>query len=954
MLRSCSRRAGGLLGRFSAVLLAGLALSAAHAADLPKLTGPSSGGIYEAMLPNGMKVLMKESHTSPLMCVSIWYRAGSAQESNGTTGLAHLLEHMMFKGTAKYGKGVYDRLLEGNGAINNASTWLDRTNYFVVIAADKTDLAMELEADRVRGALFTQQDLDDEMPVVRNEMEKGEDNPYGELSERLGAMAILEHPYHWPTIGWKTDVEAITAEQIHEFYNRYYWPNNATLILVGDLPVQTMLEKAVHHFAPLPSGGQAPNVVTVEPPQKGERRFLIREAGQNRIVSIAYRVPSRSDADSYAMDVVAGVLGDGKSSRLYRALVESGLATDVSASNTYWFRDPYLFSVDITLTEDASVDSVEATVYREIARLQSAPPSDEEVQRAVKQAKVETLFERDDIISTMFAIGEIETCTGWSVYDTYLETLAEVEPADVSAAAAKYLTAIQRTVGFYLPDGQPGGSWTSNEEGAATTPRGRSAETTPTPTTRYERAPQFHHTPESPRLPEFHHTPETPRVPEARTTDPSAAPIPMKDPVRVSGEVGASAAAPVRLELDNGITLIVLESHDNPTLEIRGRLEGGMLTEPVGKEGVAALCAAAMTLGTEEHSPSELAQLLESNGITIDVRPGRSALSVSARSLSEDFPLLMDLLGEVLLKPSFEPDQIEIARERMLSRLRDAEEDTYARAERAAMEQVYGEGTAYSRFVQGTTESLNKITRDDIVAYHRAMLAGRRFAFALVGDVSTEDARKRLTQSLGSAPAGEELAVAPPPFKAGPGADRVTKLEMPDKSQVDLVFVGEGVPPNDPARDAADLANVVLGGSFTSRLNSELRDNEGLTYGAGSDFEDRDGSTLWCANLGVNPENVGKGLDGVRRELKKIVDPGVTAEELKKAREYAAGSFPIRLQSKGAVAEMLLYAERFDLGLDYVSSHGARMRAVTDEQVKEAVRRFTDPKKLVVVSAGSH
>ncbi len=944
MLRFCARRAGRLLGQISAALAAALALSVAHAADLPEMAGPSAGGIYEAMLPNGMKVLMKESHTSPLMCVSIWYRAGSAQESNGTTGLAHLLEHMMFKGTAKYGKGVYDRTLESNGAINNASTWFDRTNYFVVIAADKTDLAMELEADRVRGALFTQQDLDDEMPVVRNEMEKGEDNPYGELSDRMGAMAILEHPYHWPTIGWKTDVEAITAEQIHEFYNRYYWPNNSALILVGDLPAQTMLEKAVQHFGSLPSGGQAPNVVTVEPPQKGERRFLIREAGQNRIVSIAYRVPSRRDADSYAMDVVAGVLGDGKSSRLYRALVESGLATDVSASNTYWFRDPFLFSVDVTLTDDASVDSVEATVYREIARLQATPPSDEEVQRAVKQAKVETLFERDDITSTMFAIGEIETCTGWQVYDTYLETLAEVKPAEVSAAAAKHLTANQRTVGFYLPDGQPGGSWTSTEEGT-TTPRGRNAApastSMSTSTSRYERAPQFHH------------TPAEPRVPEARTSTHGAA-TPTKDPVRVSGEVAASAAAPVRLELDNGITLIVLESHDNPTLEIRGRLEGGMLTEPAGKEGVAALCAAAMTLGTEEHSPSELAQLLESNGITIDVRPGRSALSVSARSLSEDFPLLTDLLGEMLLQPSFEPEQIEIARERMLSRLRDAEEDTYARAERKALEQVYGEGTAYSRFVQGTAESLGKITRDDVVAYHRAMLAGRRFAFALVGDVSTEDARERLTRSLGSAPAGEELSVAPPAFKQGLGADRVTKLEMPDKSQVDLVFVGEGVPPNDPARDAADLANVVLGGSFTSRLNSELRDNEGLTYGAGSDFEDRDGSTLWSASLGVNPENVGKGLDGVRRELKKIVDPGVTAEELKKAREYAAGSFPIRLQSKGAVADMLLYAERFGLGLDYISSHGARMRAVTDDQVKEAVRRFTDPQKLVVVSAGTH
>lgn len=907
----------------------------------PRLEGPSRGGVYESVLPNGMKVLMKEVHTAPLMCVSVWYKAGSAHESNGTTGLAHLLEHMMFKGTEKYGKGVYDRMLEANGAVNNASTWLDRTQYFILIAADKTDLALELEADRMRNALFTQQDLDDEMPVVRNEMEKGEDNPYGELDDRIQAMSYLEHPYHWTTIGWKSDVESITAEQIHAYYDKYYWPNNGFLVLVGDLPAKEMLAKAVKHFGALPTGGETPQIVTVEPEQKGERRFLIREAGQNRILGIGYRSVARADGESYALDLLGRVLGQGETSRLYRGLVEAGFAVDAYAGNRSWFRDPYLFQIFVTLSESADADSAEAAVYAEIEKLAQTPPTRVELDRAIKQAQVETYFERDDITSVMYAIGEAEIAESYHFYETYLDSLAAVTPEEVQRAAATYLHANARTVGFYLPDGQEGGSWTRHDDKRSSRyPDGRA----------WRRDPEL--LPDGTPAEGAAGAPALPLTPSAGGAPGSAGPR-MKTEIQSSkvGVEAKSAALPSRSVLANGIVLLVQESHENPTVAIEARLNGGLLTEPAGKEGVAELCALTLTKGTRRHSAAELAELLESNGISLSFSPAADHVKLSARSLAADFPLMVEIIGEVLNEATFPADQIEIARNQMVTSLNDQLQDTGAMSMRTALEAVYGKNSPYARFTEGSEETLGGLSAADLEAYRQGLLQGNRWSFAVVGDVQTAKAKSMIEKALKSVPAGSALAVIPPAWNAPAGGP--LQVDLADKSQTDLVYLGPGIAPNDPQRSAVYLANVILGGSFTSRLNGELRDNQGLTYGAGSRFVDRMGVNYWFASLGVNPENVEKGLVGVKAELEKIQNPGVTEDELNRAKEYAAGSFPIRLQSKDAVADLLLYADTWGLGLDYTATFGAKLRAVTLAEVQAAVNRFTDSSKMVVVSAGT-
>lgn len=943
-----------------ALLLAGLAWStappspsAASAAPLPPLSGPSAGGIYEAQLDNGLRVLIKEVHTAPLLCVSVWYQAGSAHEEVGTTGLAHLLEHMMFKGTSKYGKGVYDRMLEGNGAQNNASTWLDRTQYFVLIAADKADLALELEADRMRGALFTQQDLVDEMPVVRNEMEKSEDDPASELSERIQSMAYLESPYHWPTIGWKTDVESITAAEIHAYYDNYYWPNNAFLVLVGDLPAKSLLEKAVHHFGGIPRGGVPPKRGAVEPPQKGERRFLIREAGQNRILSMGFRVPGREDPDGYALDLLGRILGAGESSRLYRALVQSGLATDVSAYNMGMFKYPYLFAVDATLAEDVTPDAVEQAIEAEIAKISSEPPTEAEMSRARKQSRVETLFERDNITSLMFSIGESEIGASYAHYETYLDSIQTVVPTDVRDVAARYLVTDSRTVGFYLPDGQAGGSWIDAEPA---TMKKRTSEGLDlpgyAPDTRHwrndpEREPSLAHPVEGEKstLSSNHRS--------SAIAEPGVSESSESRGAKGEGGAGAGGAKPrERIVLSNGAVLLVQESRENPTLEIRARSAGGALLDPKGKEGLAILAAQTMTRGTTSHTATEFAELLESNGVTLYLDASADEVTLGGRALAEDLPLLVHSIGEVLTSANFPEDQIEITRNQLQSQLREKEEDTFSRALQAALGSVYGVGSAYARFVEGSEASLSAITRSDLEEFRKQLAQGDRWIFAVVGDVDAIEAKALFEKALEKVPAGQPLAIHAPEFNLS-SATEVQKIAMEDKSQTDIVCLGPALRPNDPGYRAAFLANVVLGGSFASRLNGELRDNEGLTYGASSRIAHRLGSSYFYAALGVNPENIEKGLIGVRRELQKIHDHGITEEELNRAKEYAAGSFPIRLQSKGAVAETLIFAEVHELGADYITGYGEKLRTVTAAEVGAAVRRFTDGARMVAVQAGT-
>ena len=409
---------------------------------------------HEYMLSNGMKVLLVEVPKAPVATVQVWYKVGSRNEVMGRAGLSHMLEHMMFKGTAKYPKGSFSRLIRKNGGMDNAFTSQDFTAYFENLAADRVQLALEMEADRMQGLILDMNELKTEREVVKEERRlRTEDDPQGALVEALFAQAYLSHPYHWPVIGWFGDLDAMTLDDLQRHYDTYYSPNNATLVVVGDIKADQLLPTIKQLFEPIPRGPEPKPVATMEGEQKGERRFLLKREAQVPFVMMGYRVPNYTSEDSYALDVLESILSHGKSSRLYQSLVyDQKLSLAVGAEYGLMQTDPGLFYFYALVSPGQRVEVVEDALNKEIKRLQTEPPSEQELQRAKNQVEAARIFEQDSNFRHAMLLGQAESVgAGWRKVDQFLERIRAITVKDDQRVAAQYLVDDARTVGTLIP-----------------------------------------------------------------------------------------------------------------------------------------------------------------------------------------------------------------------------------------------------------------------------------------------------------------------------------------------------------------------------------------------------------------------------------------------------------------------------------------------------------------------
>lgn len=408
----------------------------------------------EFILSNGMKVLLVEVPKAPVATVQVWYKVGSRNEVMGRAGLSHMLEHMMFKGTAKYPKGTFSRLIRKNGGMDNAFTSQDFTAYFENLAADRVELALELEADRMQGLVLDMSELTTEREVVKEERRlRTEDDPQGALVEALFAQAYLSHPYHWPVIGWFGDLDAMTLDDLQRHYDTYYSPNNATLVVVGDIIADSLLPTIKQLFEPIPRGPEPKPIATMEAEQKGERRYLLKRDAQVPFVMMGYRVPNFTSEDSYALDILDSILSHGKSSRLYQSLVyEQKSALAVGAEYNLLQTDPGLFYFYALVSPGQKPEVVEDALHREIKRLQADPPTEQELQRAKNQVEATHVFEQDSNFRHGMLLGQAESVgAGWRKIDQFVERIRAVTTKDIQRVARQYLTEDNRTVGTLIP-----------------------------------------------------------------------------------------------------------------------------------------------------------------------------------------------------------------------------------------------------------------------------------------------------------------------------------------------------------------------------------------------------------------------------------------------------------------------------------------------------------------------
>ena len=420
-------------------------------------------GVRKVILPNHLTVITKELRDKAVVATMIWYRVGSRNEELGQTGKSHFLEHMLFKGTDRYPKGVIDLTTHLNGGMNNAFTWLDFTAYYFSFASDRWQTALEIEASRMRDTTFAEQEFASEKQVVEEELRIGLDGPWEALENEVWATAFRQHPYHSPTVGWLEDLESATAADMKAYYDQWYHPRNATLVIVGDFDSGEAITKVEELFGAIPPGPETKPLAIIEPPQRGEKRVVVKRDTPVERLLVGYHAPAVAASDSYSLRVAEAILSTGKSSRLYRRLVDQDRSVTFATATYHDHIDPSLFYFQAELKPGFKLDEVERAVYSEIDRLKRAEVPAAEFSKAKRLIEADLVLSNEEPLQQAMLLGQYESIAndervpedsrGYHYLDTMLDRINAVSVDDVAQSVCKYFTEDNRTVGYFVDEG---------------------------------------------------------------------------------------------------------------------------------------------------------------------------------------------------------------------------------------------------------------------------------------------------------------------------------------------------------------------------------------------------------------------------------------------------------------------------------------------------------------------
>ena len=930
-----------------------LALIVLAATVAPVLAQSSQVG--ETVLPNGLKVLTKEVHAVPVVSFQVWYKVGSRNEQLGKTGLSHLLEHMQFKGTKTLGKGEIDRLIQKNGGISNATTWKDRTHYYETFSSDRLELAMRVESDRMVNSRMDAKELEAEKIVVRSELEGGENSPDELIYIELYSAAFRSHPYQWPTIGWVADVASVTRDDLFNYYKTYYEPNNATVVIVGDFETEKALALVNKYFGKIKRGPDPPQVTAKEPVQLGERRSIISKAGNASRVMMGFKTPAVGDPDIYALDVLEIVLSSGMSSRLYKALVDTQLATDAWASATVG-KDPDLFLLGATARDGVKIEDVEAALLAEVEKIKTDGITDQELQKALNQLEASFVYANDSVSAQARQLGEFETMYSWRYIVEYLPNARKVSREDVGRVARKYFTEKGRTVVTFVPE--ESGVKESRSQGV-----GSQQSALP-----FERLAAYR---------------RSQGVEEPRSRAGSGTDVPLEKGDRPLGRGGmfdqqtgetltpdpspsegrGEQITPTRVVLENGTVVIIYPNHSNATVAVTGSLNAGGMLDSEGRSGLAEFTAGLLVKGTKTRTADQIASEKDFLGIRMSTSASTESASFSTYSLSKYFDKSLELLSDVLRNPTFPQNELDKTKMRRLSGIQQQKDDPQSLAFRKFYGAVFPKGHPYHQLsLEEEAANTSAISRDDITGFYGKYYGPQTAIIVVVGDIDEQTALAKIKQYFGDwKPTGpaEILKQVQDQIPDTPLQTQIVKeiIQVPDKSQVDVVLgYSGGLKRSDPDFYAATIMNHVLGGggALGSRMGNVIRDEMGLVYTVYSGFDSALGAGPWYAYLGTNPENVDKAIATLLDQMKLMQEKGATKQEVQEAVDYITGSFPARrLETNASIAETLHAAEFYGLGMDYIQRYQSLYRAVTLEQVNGIAKKYLHPDRYTLVEAGT-
>ena len=883
----------------------------------PQLTKVTSvEGITEYRLDNGLRVLLYPDESAEKTFVIITYFVGSRHEAYGETGMAHLLEHLVFKGTPNH-PDISAELTE-RGAAPNGTTWLDRTNYFEEFAAtdENLDWALDLEADRMINSFIAKEDLDSEMTVVRSEWESGENSPSRVLSQRLRSAAFMWHNYGNTTIGARSDIENVPIDRLKAFYKKYYQPDNAQLMIAGKFDEERALELVLEKFGPIPrpdrsGSNQLFETYTAEPPQDGERVVTLERVGDVQLFRMAYHIPSGTDPEAPTIDVLAFVLGSGPSSRLYKSMVETQIATSAWASADS-FAEPGLFTFGASVPMDGSLEEAQSTVEATVMDIIENPPTQEEVDRAklFYLNNIERSF--NNPIGIARSMSEWGAMGDWRLLFLYRDNMENVTPEGVHAAAKKYFKNSNRTIGYFKP--------------VAETPERVAIEAAP---------------PVSELVAGY-----TGREAVAAGEDFEYTP--------------ANVASRTQFgQFANGARLaMVSKENRGDTVSVQISMRYGTEELLTGK-GYAASMASAMPMrGSAKYTKEQISDEFTRLKLNGGVSAGLSSGNITMNTDRENLPAAIAFLGDIAKNPVWDEEEFELIRKQTITGLEAQKSEPGYKAGYTLSSHLnrYPKGHPnYVSSIEEDIEGYTNVTLEEAKAFYEEFVGlGAGTTIVIVGDFDPEVVPGLLEDEFGdfttSVPYERIYTEA-----QGHPALRLA-IETPDKANA-MLQAGMDFEFTDthPDYEAMVVAARIMGGGFlNSRLATRIRQKEGWSYGVGAGFSthpiDNRGSFAGYAISA--PENSMKVEGAFLEEIERAVSEGFTEDEVEAAKAGILDGQRRGRASDGWISNQLSHNLFFGRDMDFVMARDAKLARLSAEEVSTAFAKHVDPARLSIVRAG--
>jgi zinc protease len=877
-----------------------------------------TGNVVKTVLENGLTVLTKEVNTSPVVSVQVWYRVGSQNEQAGITGISHQLEHLMFKGT-KERPIQFGRLFSALGSNSNAFTSYDMTAYFGTTGSDKLDAMLRIEADRMVNTVAGENELKSERTVVLSELDGGDNSAGTRLYRQVMLAAYPDSSYRWPVIGYRTDVENYTVEDIQNYYHTFYRPDNATLVIVGNFDTADTLQKVREIYGAIAAPPKPEFLVKPEvqqgkpkPPiaKSAKEPILLKEPGSVPFLQVVYPdLPNINGADVAAIDVMDSILTSGRSSRIYQALVETGLASSASGNASSMIGTGWYF-MSATPTDGKSLEELDRLLLAEIDKLQTQSITQSELERAKTSMRASYILGNRDVNSQAIQIGYNQTVAkDYRYSDRYLRAVDQVTSADVKRVAKTYLQSDLRVVGYFQPSVITSGSGTTPTNAHASNAFQPSSPVDPSEVAKY--------------------------LPESALTGNAGVPP----------EVN-----PDKFVLSNGLKVILLSDRSTPTVSLVGEINAGAGFDPVAKAGLAGLTAQNITNGTTSKNALALASRLENLGASVGLSAGRESVGISGIAMSKDLPVVIDQLADLLQNATFPAKEFDLNLQRNLLALKSEMDNPNALVRRIFQSTLYPQGHPFR--AMRTEESLKSLKREDLAKFYKTYYRPDSTILTLMGDFDAAAVKTLLEEKLGTWKSEGKA----PKYKFPKIPNLVSTDEkqtsLAGKTQAVTIIGHPSISHADPQYYPALLLNQVVGGdTLASRLGTEIRDRLGLTYGIYSYFQaGRPPQGAFIIQMQTNGKDTAKAIAATVALLKDVRDQGITQAEFEIAKKSLINSFSTEFADPDSVASSLLSDEIYGLPTGDFYKFPQRIQDLTLEQVNRAAKELLQPDNLLIVS----